>query len=915
MKRQWTTFLGFLLLAVPLVFAGFPVENAAQPEQPSATQFVFDERAGRMIVKGQLLVTLHEGVKIGDLKPIFERMDAKYKVLGGDAKFGQYTISTDHERLPEIKQRLENHPYIAASAFNDVTELERVFNDPVFKKPDDKKEDKDNWNLYRINVPDAWDITTGGSLVGIIDSGAVLDHEDLMGRTTNPHSFATGGAEMQAGVKKIKRGDKFHNDEVRNHGTHVAITIGGAADNGVGTAGVAPKSPLMPLQALFYVESFPKDEAGSITATGGSIQNALALAMDRKASVINMSLGSYNDNLVKQWRSAKTDLEKEDLTNKMLAFAEDQAKSVAPLLDRANRTGAIVVVSAGNLNIPAEFGWLTYGRRTISVAATTRDDTRAIFSNYGDATTVSAPGHEIWSGFAEPGKPYAYLSGTSMAAPHATGVVSLMQSVDPGLKHADVRDILIKTGRTLETDVPIGPLINAKAALEETQRRKKDLVRMPEMPPLIQPPAIDPTTPGMPDDPAKILGGPAPWDNPNVQRVMRVWLAFAIARPPAGTDPDVRWFFNRNGQPVNNQNLLAVQRPVWFQFNFRMMWENANRMESLNMGTLFEFTVGTLRQGKFDPAPTRVPEKVRPGKDEPRPKGLPLDGGLGKTKWEGKNGKGEPVKFEFNDKGGATLTRDGKTTPYIVRINTHAQPMTITFFPQGGGEPIRGLLHMKDIGDIALSTDFNKHRPRAIKPGDANTFALKRTDQGTTTAAAPKRGFQPGDDERVDPRFKGALISDGTTDCAGDCGKYAGDNSSAGPKTGIASKKLSDGFPPVGHHWVVRKFSDAAGPKAYIAKAGKDPRFTVKSFDNGMAGFNVKARSIGADHIKDVVESYANVGKPFQMTSHIHSYIYRDTFLISFTRFEAKRGVDFTAESKRIEEATKKLIDERFPVE
>lgn len=901
-------------IGVPILFTG--MTSGQKGAAKAKASIVFDERAGRSIVKGQLLVTLHDGVAIDDLKPIFERLDAKYEVVGRNDKLRHYTLSTDHERLPEIKQKLENHPYVAASAFNDVVELERIFNDPVFKKPADKKEDKDNWNLYRINVPDAWDITTGGSLVGIIDAGAKLDHEELVGRTTNPYSFATGGAKMQEGVVKVKRGEnKYTQEEVRNHGTHVAITIGGAADNGVGTAGVAPRSPLMPLQALFYVENFPKEQAGNITSTGDSIHKAIALAMDRQASVVNMSLGVYNDALVKQWRNAKSEAEKEDLGNKLMAQAEDRAKAVAPLVDRANRTGMIIVNSAGNLNIPAEFGYLTYTRRTISVAATTRDDTRAIFSNYGEATTVSAPGHEIWSGFAEPGKPYAYLSGTSMAAPHATGVVSLLQSIDPTLKHADVADILIKTGRQLETDVPIGPLLNAKLAVEEAQRRKKDMVRLPEPPPLIEPPAINPTQPGLPDDPMKLIAGPAPWNDPNIQRIMRVWLAFAIARPPAGTDPDVRWFFNRNGQPVNNQNILLVQRPVWFQFNFRMMWENANRLESLNMGTLFEFTVGTLRQGKFDPAPTRVPEKFRPKKDDPlpRPKGLPLDAGLGKTKWEGKNAKGEPVKFEFNDKGGATITRDGKSSPYLVKINPYAHPMTITFLPTGGGDPIRALLHMPDLGKISVITDFTKHRPTKIVPNDQRTLALNRSDLGTAAPPAAALGFQDGDAKKIDPRFEGALISDGTTDCAGDCGTFAGNNASAGPRTGIAVKKISKGVPVVGHHWVVRKFTDAGGPKAYIAKMAKDPRFTVKTFDNGMAGFIVKSRSIGADHVRDDNEAYAKVGMPFEQSSHMHTFIYRDTFLVTYSLWEGKRGHDFSAASKRIAENTKKLIDERFP--
>lgn len=913
MSRRMWMFAASLFLLTPLLITS---QSAGQKGGAKPPEIVQDERAGRAIVKGQLLLTLHTGVKLDDLKPIFDRLEAKYDVVGKIDKMNHFTLAVDHDRLAELKQRLENHPYIASSSFNSISTVGRVFNDPVFKKPKDMPEDKDNWNIYRINVPDAWDITQGGAVVAVIDTGAKLDHEELTGRTTGPFSYATNSDKLQEGIVKEKRGGgKPRDEEIRNHGTHVSITIGGRADNALGTAGIAPNSPIMPLQALIF-RPLPNEEAGTILGSNADIFNAIALAIDRGAGVINMSLGGVNGELLKRWRSAKTDEEKLEIGNRFLALAEDHANALAPFLDRANRTGTIVVVAAGNDNIPAEFGGYAYARRTISVAATTRDDTRAIFSNYGLSTTVSAPGNEIWSGLADPNRPYGYLNGTSMACPHAAGVVALMKTIDPGLKHIDVADILVKTGRPLETDVPIGPLLNAKAALDETRRRLKEGIRLREPQPLIPPPEVNPTLPELPDDAIAIVRGPNPWNNPNIQRIIRVWLAFADARPPAGTDPNVRWFFNRNGQAVNEQNMLTVPRPVWARFNYRWLWENAAKLESLNMGTLFEFTTGTLKLRKFDPAPTRVPEKVRPAKDDPalNAKAKPFDPGLGKTKWDGKNAKGEAVKIDFDPKG-VFITHDGKTSKYRVGVNPYAHPMTIDFFPIDGGDPIRGLLDLTDLGEIALRTDFTKKRPAKIVPNDPHTFALKRTDLTTPVVAASPRGFQPDDGKMIDPRFAVALVSDGTTDCAGDCGKFAGNNGSAGPRTGIASLKMSKGVPVVGHHWVVRKFTDGAGPRQYIAKMGKDPRYTTPTFDNGTAGFIVKAREINADHIKDTNEVYAKVGMPFEQSSHTYTFVYRDSFLVTFSLWEGRRGHDFSAESSRIADRTKKLIDERFPVE
>jgi|GEM_PF-3032323 len=899
---------------------------AAQKDAPPATKraapppVVRDERAGRDIVRGQLLVTLHAGVKADDLRPIFERFEAKYTVVAKIESANAVALETDHDRLPELKQRLENHPFVAGVSFNGLAESTRieVTDDPVFKKPADKPEDKDNWNLYRIKVPAAWEITTGGPTVAVIDTGAVLDHEELEGRTSEPFSFATRSATMQDGMRKIRVGAKRHSDqEVRNHGTHVAVTIGGKAGNGVGTAGVAPSSPLMPLQALYYKPAFPEENAGLINGTDADITAAIAMAVDRRAAVINMSLGGVDDALLKLWRISKTDMERDDIAQRFLAQADDKLRGLAPFIDRANRAGTVMVVAAGNEEIPAEFGAYSLSRRVISVAATTREDQRAKFSNYGSFTTVSAPGHEIWSGFAEKDKPYAFLSGTSMACPHAAGVVALMKSVDPEIRLADAAAILIRTGRTLDTDWRIGPLIDARAALEETRRRREANVREPELPPLVAVPGVNPTLPQLPDDGVEALRRPAPWANPDVQRVFRLWLAFANARPPAGGDANLRWFFNLNGQVVNANTAVNVARPVWFRFNMRWLWENATRLDSTNMGSLYEFTVGTLRSRRFTPAPGRVAENLRPGPKDPQPPkaGTPFEPGLGQTKWTGKNANGDRVSFEFGNTL-VGLTKDGKTTLYTPKINPYRTPMILNLYPEAGGERIRCLVHMTDLGKFTPKTDFTPDLPTDGGAEDPEAFKMDRTDLlPKAPVAAGPRGFQDGDGAVVDKRFAKVIVSDGTTFCAGDLAKYCGKNESAGPRTGIASKNLSNNVPVVGHHWVVRQFKDAGEPKAYITKMAKDERFTTDSFDNGMVGFKVVARDVGKSHVSDVIEMYATAGNKFEQSAHMHAFIYRDKFLVMYSLHEGKRGHDFKAESKRIADETKKLIDLRFPEE
>lgn len=740
--------IAFAVLAVASIM--LPGMSEAQKEnvQPKqeAPEVIDDSRIGAPVAKGQLLVTLHRGVKEEELGPIFERLEAKFDILERTPTLNHYIIATDHERLPELRHRLKNHPYVAAAAYNELVSLARVTKDPVFKKPDGMPEDKDNWNLYRIKAPEAWDITQGGALVAVIDSGAMLDHEELVGRTTNPFSFATNGPDMQMGMKKIKRDkDRFDMREVRDHGTHVAITIAGKADNELGTAGVAPNSPLMPLQALHYL-TYPKEDAGDIRGWNSSVPRAIARALDAGAPVINMSIGGLHPDKLSRWRAAKSPQEKQQASDDLLADANESLKNLGPILDRANEAGAILVVAAGNEGVPAEFGAYALSKRCIIVAATTREDERCDFSNYGPFTTVSAPGKDIWSGGSEPGKLYRFDQGTSMACPHVAGVVALMKTIDPELKVADVADILVKTGRPLKTDQPIGPLVDAKAALDEVRRRQATRVpRQPDPAPITPTPVQPPTVPDLPPDAIEILRQPDPWNNPDVRRIIQVWFSFANPRVPVGGDANGVWIFNFFGQVINVRTATTIQQPIWFEFRFRFFWENALLLESTNMGTLYEFIVGTLRQGRFNAAPPRerVPEKFRPRDNDPRPRvgGVPFNPNLGGSRWAGRNARGDTLEFEF-DKGFVTIKRQDKATRYSVRLNTTLRPGIIDFYPDGGGVPLLGLIELVGFGELLVRTDFNDKRPVSISRGDPATFILKRADVIITEPGASDDGVQ-----------------------------------------------------------------------------------------------------------------------------------------------------------------------------
>src|SRR5439155_453265 len=182
------------------------------------------------------------------------------------------------------------------------------------------------------------------------------------------------------------------------HGTHVSGTIGAIGNNNVGVVGVAWKVQIMACKFL--------DSTGN-----GFISDAVKCidyARSKGARVINASWGTTT------------------FTSQALRDA----------IDSARQAGIIWVAACGNSSednavdpiYPASYDL----DNIISVAATTRTDDLAFFSNYG-ATTVDlgAPGAAIFSCWNGSDSDYRYYDGTSMAAPHVTGTCALLMAHFP----------------------------------------------------------------------------------------------------------------------------------------------------------------------------------------------------------------------------------------------------------------------------------------------------------------------------------------------------------------------------------------------------------------------------------------------------------------------------------------------------
>lgn len=300
------------------------------------------------------------------------------------------------------------------------------------------------WGIHRVRAPEAWDegYRGQGVVVAVVDEGVDLTHPDLQANlwsNPNPNSSTCPGLHGYDFVD-----DDPDPSDSGGHGTHVAGTIAAAAD-GRGVVGVAPEAKLMVLRGLGY-----------FGGTNFMLVRALKYAADCGAKVVNNSWGSGA-----------------------------RSKAYEDVLRYGTGKGVIYVFSAGNSyrsgNRPSwPVGYSTLFPGVIGVGATSNDNRRAGFSNTGPYVTVAAPGAAILSTVPvvqNPSDPYAYLQGTSMAAPHVTGVVALLLSAKPGATPEEIRLALEQganarlTGQASKPDYAAGGqygygLVDAKASLD-----------------------------------------------------------------------------------------------------------------------------------------------------------------------------------------------------------------------------------------------------------------------------------------------------------------------------------------------------------------------------------------------------------------------------------------------------------------
>jgi len=263
-----------------------------------------------------------------------------------------------------------------------------------------------------IRLLEAWALTRGRPevVVAVVDDGIDLTHPDLAPNLwRNPGEIANNNHDDDGnGYADDIHGWNFYDNNANvqatsSHGTHVAGVIGAVADNQTGGVGVAPRVKLMPIKFL--------------PATGPGFTSDAILAIqygtNNGAHLSNNSWGGGGYSSVLHY-----------------------------VIEQASQRGRLFVAAAGNKGsnndhialYPASYNL----PNILAVAATDSRDRLATFSNYGQTSVhLAAPGDAIWSTVVGGG--YGYLSGTSMAAPMATGAAALLLSANPALTPAALR--------------------------------------------------------------------------------------------------------------------------------------------------------------------------------------------------------------------------------------------------------------------------------------------------------------------------------------------------------------------------------------------------------------------------------------------------------------------------------------------
>lgn len=442
---------------------------------------------GSYFVNNEILLTAVEGVTKAEITALVRPYGGSivgYIELTNDCqvRFNRvYTIDELQNIVDELKlnEKVED----ASIHYLDETASNAIPNDSEWVSEEWSTEfpEGKNWGVEAIDAMGAWDYRSQMQdvRVGIIDDMFDTNHEDL-----NPSDSESRFAQVWNNPDNISN----------SHGTHVAGTIAAKYDNGIGVAGVAPTAKL-------YAYSLRGQSTDSTVVEHSDLvgymewKYALAKLITSKCRVINVSQGLKYPSA----KGSRQDAEifspyLKKLLDKGYDFLIVQSAGNTPegnfLPSNATKNGIFCgitdeevvkhIMVVGNMANKGShqqhfLNWV--GNRVFDGYELAFD------SFYGDRVDVFAPGTDILSTVPSG---YKFKSGTSMAAPHVTGVAADCFAVNPSLTAEQVKNIIVSNYSCQITDKDTDhilqggfwktyPVLNAKLSVEAALHATGDL--------------------------------------------------------------------------------------------------------------------------------------------------------------------------------------------------------------------------------------------------------------------------------------------------------------------------------------------------------------------------------------------------------------------------------------------------------
>jgi hypothetical protein len=301
-----------------------------------------------------------------------------------------YTI-TDGREPSVVSEALAADPRVeSAQPMNVFEVLGLAYNDPYYHLQE---------NLQSIHMGEVHRWSTGkGIRVAVVDTGVDATHPDLRGRILRSERLV----EMDAPPTDM-------------HGTAVAGVIAATANNHIGIVGVAPDAEVMSLTACTGGSSHTPARCNTF-----SLLMALEVAITEQADVLNLSLAGPHDPLMER----------------VIAAATDRGITVVAACDERLE----------EVSFPASLD------DVIAVRSMDLDGRPRRHIHSGRSFELAAPGVDVLT--TVPGGAYDFVTGSSFAAAHLSGVVALLKELRPDLSPAEIAALLRSTSKVSNGTTP-----------------------------------------------------------------------------------------------------------------------------------------------------------------------------------------------------------------------------------------------------------------------------------------------------------------------------------------------------------------------------------------------------------------------------------------------------------------------------